>query len=285
MLDESSSGIINPSNDIKAKAQTKLEQYSTAERNECYEGTVRCYGNCCGTLKTWFCVCCEDCSAYKTVPESHVGVIKEFGKFTKVLSPGLHYMNPIVETMTLVDSREKIIDFGKQSIMTKDNVNITIDALVYYKIKDPYRALFSVQNLEMAVGEIAKTTLKDVFGTIALQEALETKEKIARNIAKIIEKPTYAWGVDITRVLLQEIVFSKGLQQSLASAATAKRIAEGKIISAQADVDSAKLMREAAEQLNTRAAMQIRYLDALTTLSKAGNTKVIFMPGESSTKK
>ncbi len=283
MLDSSSACIVNPANDVKVQTQKKPEQYSTAERNECYEGTVRCYGNCCGTLKTWFCVCCDGCSAYRTVPESHVGVIKEFGKFTKVLPPGLHYMNTTVETMTLVDSREKIVDFGKQSVMTKDNVNITIDAIVYYKIKDPYRALFSIQNLEMAVGEIAKTALKDVFGNITLQDALETKEKLAKEISKIIEKPTYAWGVDITRVLLQEIIFSKDLQKSLSSAATAKRIAEGKIISAQADVSSAKLMREAAEQLNTRAAMQIRYLDALTTLAKAGNTKVIFMPGETTT--
>jgi len=185
----------------------------------------------------------------------------------------------------LVDAREKVIDLKKQSIMTKDNVNVTIDAVVYYRIEDAYRALYSVQNVEQAVAEIAKTTLRDVFGHTLLQEALETKEKMARYIRETIEKPTYNWGVTITRVLIQEIIFSKDLQQNLSSAATAKRIAEGKIISAQADVDSAKLMREAAEQLNTRAAMQIRYLDALTTLAKAGNTKVIFMPGETSSKK
>ncbi len=265
--------------------QKFVEKYSTAERNECYEGVVRCYGNCCGNFTTWACACCEGCSAYKTVPESQYGVVKEFGKFIKVLPPGLHYLNPIVETLTLVDAREKVIDLKKQSIMTKDNVNVTIDAVVYYRIEDAYRALYSVQNVEQAVAEIAKTTLRDVFGHTLLQEALETKEKMARYIRETIEKPTYNWGVTITRVLIQEIIFSKDLQQNLSSAATAKRIAEGKIISAQADVDSAKLMREAAEQLNTRAAMQIRYLDALTTLAKAGNTKVIFMPGETSSKK
>jgi erythrocyte band 7 integral membrane protein len=265
--------------------QKFVEKYSTAERNECYEGVVRCYGNCCGNFTTWVCACCEGCSAYKTVPESQYGVVKEFGKFIKVLPPGLHYLNPIVETLTLVDAREKVIDLKKQSIMTKDNVNVTIDAVVYYRIEDAYRALYSVQNVEQAVAEIAKTTLRDVFGHTLLQEALETKEKMARYIRETIEKPTYNWGVTITRVLIQEIIFSKDLQQNLSAAATAKRIAEGKIISAQADVDSAKLMREAAEQLNTRAAMQIRYLDALTTLAKAGNTKVIFMPGETSTKK
>jgi len=260
--------------------QKHIEQYSTAERNECYEGVVRCYGNCCGTCSTWACACCEGCSAYRSVPESQFGVVKEFGKFIKVLPPGLHYLNPVVENLTIVDGRETVIDLKKQSIMTKDNVNVTIDAVIYYRIEDAYRALFSVENVALATAEIAKTALRDVFGHTLLQEALETKEKMARYIKDTIEKPTYNWGVTITRCLIQEIIFSKDLQQNLSSAATAKRIAEGKIISAQADVDSAKLMREAAEQLNTRAAMQIRYLDALTTLAKASNTKVIFMPGE-----
>jgi regulator of protease activity HflC (stomatin/prohibitin superfamily) len=272
--------------DIRTNDMNKgkfVEKYSTAERNECYEAVVRCYGNCCGTLTTWVCVCCP--SPYKSVPESQYGIVKEFGKFTKVLRPGLHYINPIVESLTLVDSREKVIDLKQQSIMTKDNVNVKIDAVVYYKVEDAYRALFAVQNVEMAVAEIAKTALRDVFGHTMLQEALETKEKMARHIRELIEKPTYNWGVTITRVLIQEILFSKDLQQNLSAAATAKRLAEGKIISAQADVDSAKLMREAADQLNTRAAMQIRYLDALTTLAKASNTKVIFMPGETTSKK
>ena len=270
--------------DLNARLhQRPQESYSTAERNECYEAIVRFYGNCCGAVTTWCCVCCPN--PYKSVPESHYGVVKEFGKFTKVLSPGLHYLNPVVESLTLVDAREKLIDLKKQSIMTRDNVNVAIDAVVYYKTEDACRALFSVENLEQAVGEIAKTALRDVFGHTLLQEALETKDKIATHIREIIEKPTYNWGVTITRVLIQEIQFSKELEKNLSSAATAKRIAEGKIISAQADVDSAKLMREASDQLNTRAAMQIRYLDALTTLARAQNTKVIFMPGETSTKK
>lgn len=272
--------------DMKANnmnANRYIEKYSTAERNECYEGLVRCWGNCCGTLTTWCCVCCPN--PYRSVAQYEYGVVKEFGKFTKVLPPGLHYINPIVETLTLVDSRERVIELKKQSIMTKDNVNVTIDAVVYYKVEDAYRALFAIENVELAVAEIAKTSLRDVFGHTLLQESLETKEKMAKHIRELIEKPTYGWGVTITRVLIQEILFSKDLQQNLSAAATAKRIAEGKIITAQADVDSAKLMREAADQLNTRAAMQIRYLDALTTLAKANNTKVIFMPGETGQKK
>ena len=283
-MDNSSHQILQAPNSDMRQEPKFVEKYSTAERNECYESILRCNGACSGWIKSYICCMCAD-SPFTSVPESHFGVVREFGKFTKILSSGLHYVNPAVETISLVDSREKIIDLRKQSIMTKDNVNVTIDAVVYYKTEDAYRALFSVENLEQAVAEIAKTTLRDVFGHTLLQEALETKEKMSRYIRETIEKPTYNWGVTITNVLIQEILFSKDLQSSLSSAATAKRIAEGKIINAQADVDSARLMREASDQLNTRAAMQIRYLDALTTLAKAQNTKIIFMPGETQAKK
>lgn len=263
--------------------QKHAEQYSTAERNECYESGIKACGNCGGCIASWVC-CCFCQSPYRQVPESNLGVVQEFGKFLKTLPPGLHYINPLSESITFVDRRERVIDLKKQAVMTKDNVNVTIDAVVYYHVEDAYKALFCVQNVELAIAEIAKTTVRDVFGHVLLQEALETKEKMAAHIKEIIEKPTFNWGTTITRVLIQEILFSKDLQQNLSSAATAKRIAEGKIINAQADVDSAKLMREASDILNTPAAMQIRYLDALTSLAKANNTKIIFMPNEASNK-
>ena len=209
---------------------------------------------------------------------------KPFGKFKEVKGSGLHYLNPFCETMTFVDRKENFIDLKQQSIMTKDNVNILIDAVVYYQIEEPYKALFKVQQVFQAIAEISKTTLRDIFGHVTLQEALETKEKMAQLIRELIDKPTEDWGVNVNRVLIQEIIFSKDLQDNLSAAATAKRIAEGKIIQAQADVDSAKLLREASDILNTQAAMQIRYLDAITGLARANNTKIIFMPSDASRK-
>ena len=184
--------------------------------------------------------------------------------------------------MSFVDRKENFLDLKQQSIMTKDNVNIIIDAVVYYQIEDPVKTLFQVQNVLQAIGEISKTTLRDIFGHVTLQEALETKEKMALLIRELIDKPTEDWGVNINRVLIQEILFTKDLQDNLSAAATAKRVAEGKIIQAQADVDSAKLLREASDILNTQAAMQIRYLDAISNLAKANNTKIIFMPSDAS---
>lgn len=165
-------------------------------------------------------------------------------------------------------------------MITKDNVTIILDAVIYYKILDPYRSQFDVSNLSLAIQEIAKTTLKDVIGNTMLQDAFEKREIISEKIRDIVDQPTEVWGVDVTRVLIIEILLSSDLQVNLSTAATAKRQAEGRIINAQADVDSAKLMREASDILNTPSAMQIRYLDAMTGLAGAPNTKVVFMPSQ-----
>lgn len=111
-----------------------------------------------------------------------------------------------------------------------------------------------------------------------LQELIENREAIGEEIQEVIAEPASAWGVKVESVLIKDISFSKELQESLSSAAQAKRIAEAKVIGAQAEVDSAKLMRAAADILNTPAAMQIRYLETMSTMAKGSNTKVIFMP-------
>ena len=270
----------NPENkfleEIEKKNEVK-EIFDEDLQNPTFEGCLQCYGSFTGFLCTWIC-CCD--APYKRVPEAHSGVVTEFGKFTKILSPGLHYLNPKTQGLELVDKREKVLNLNKQSIITKDNVNIGIDAIVYYYIFDSYKSVYGVSNLQLAIAEIAKTTLRDIFGNVFLQEALSEREKMAASIKQVVDKPTDKWGVTITRVLIQEIVIPQDLLRGLSSAATAKREAEAKVIQAQADISSAKLMREASDALNTPAAMQIRYLDAITSLGQARNTKVIFMPGE-----
>lgn len=268
-----------PVNQVNNQIDYKGDEYSVEERNECYEKCLHNCGSIKGFWNTWIC-CCND-SPYKRVPEGFYGVIQEFGKFQKIVPPGLQYVNPGTATLQLIDRRERTVDLRKQTLLTRDNVTILLDAVVYYKVMDPYKAMFEIENLDMAIREISKTTLKEVMGSTLLQEAFEKREKISAHIRDVIDKPTAAWGVDVTRCLVLEIVLAPDLQANLSSAATAKRIAEGKIINAQADVDSAKLMREASDILNTPAAMQIRYLDAITGLANAGNTKVIFMPASS----
>jgi len=207
-------------------------------------------------------------------------VVQKFGKYSKLYAPGLYYINPCTETMTFVDKREKIMDIRRQVCMTKDNIAVIVDAVVYYQVEDTYKSLFSVYNLPFSLTELCRTSLRDVFGMVTLQEALEDREKIANRLKVLMDDATVSWGVDVTRCLIQEILFTEDLQRSLATAATAKRLAESKIIGAQADVQSARLMRNAADILNTPAAMQVRYLEAITNVAKASNPKVVFFPAD-----
>jgi len=261
----------NASNDVVP------EQFTDDLKNPFYENCLRSCGSCQAFFCTWVCCCCGN-ATYKQIGEAQYGIVTEFGRFSKILPPGLHYINPVTEKISSFDLRERVVDLAKQSLLTKDNVSVTLDAILYYKVVDVYKASFEVENLELAIREITRTTLKDVFGHVTLQEAFEQREKISEKIRDILDPITMTWGADVTRVLIQEILLSVDLQKGLSSAATAKRSAEGKIIEAQANVDSAKLMREASDVLNTAAAMQIRYLDAITGLARAPNTKIVFLP-------
>jgi len=249
------------------------------ESNPCYEGAQKCCGISTGFISTWLCcICCS--SPYKTVDEGNVAVVQEFGKFSKLYGPGLYYINPCTETMVFVDKRERVMPSKGQTVMTRDNVNVIIDAVIYYQIENSYKSLFSVNDLEFSIIELTHTSLRDVFGVTTLQEALEDREKVADHLLNLLRVPTHNWGVLVKRVLIQEILFTEDLQRTLSSAATAKRQAESKIINAQADVQAAKLMRTASDILNTGAAMQIRYLDSLANIAKTGNPKVVFFPSD-----
>jgi erythrocyte band 7 integral membrane protein len=209
-----------------------------------------------------------------------VGVVQEFGKFSKLYASGLYYVNPCTETMTFVDKRERVMDIRKQIVMTRDNLNCVVDAVVYYRIEDSYKSLFSIGDLKYGLFELCHTALRDVFGMITLQEALEDRDKVAGHLQENMDLACQRWGVDVTRCLIQEILFTDELQGSLSTAATAKRQAESKIIGAQADVQAARLMRTSADILNTPAAMQVRFLETLTSLGKVGNPKVLFFPSD-----
>lgn len=249
------------------------------EPEHAYEKFITCCGLCSGFLKNWVCcICCD--SPYKIVQEGTVGVVQKFGKYSKLYAPGLYYINPCTETMVSVDKRERIMDIRRQICMTRDNIAVIVDAVVYYQVEDTYKSLFSIANLPFSITELCRTSLRDVFGMITLQEALEDREKPAEKLKELMDSATVSWGVDVTRCLIQEILFTEDLQKSLSTAATAKRLAESKIIGAQADVQAARLMRNAADILNTPAAMQVRYLEAITNVAKAGNPKVVFFPAD-----
>ena len=210
-----------------------------------------------------------------------VGLVSKFGRFYKAVDPGLTYVTPVVETIQVADIRLRVDDVSGQSITTRDNVSVRVDSVLYWRVVDPFQATFLIANVRLALMERTQTTLRHVLGARLLQELIENRDAIAHEIAEQIAGPAASWGVSVEGMLVKDIIFSTDLQETLSSAAKQKRIGEGKVIQAKAEVEAAKLMRQAADVLATPAAMQIRYLDTMAGMARTAGAKVIFLPGGS----
>ncbi|KAK9778946.1 putative Band 7 domain-containing protein [Seiridium cardinale] len=247
-----------------------------------YGSMINALGSCMGTLGAVpCCICCPN--PYKQVHQGNVGLVTKFGKFYKAVDPGLVKINPLSERILQVDVKIQIVEVPKQTCMTKDNVTVHLTSVIYYHIISPHKAAFGIANVRQALIERTQTTLRHVVGARILQDVIERREEIAQSIGEIIEDVAAGWGVQVESMLIKDIVFSQELQESLSMAAQSKRIGESKIIAAKAEVESAKLMRQAADILSSAPAMQIRYLEAMQAMAKSANSKVIFLPAANQT--
>ena len=234
--------------------------------------------------------------SYLIVPLGSVGLVQRFGHFYKSVDPGLVQINVCTESLRIVDVKIQISSIGRQTVITRDNVNVEMyvpllassplfnifsflrDSVIYFQITNPYRAAFGISDLRQALIERAQTTLRHVVGARAVQSVIAEREAIAFEIAEIVGDVADKWGVSIEGILIKDIVFSPEVAASLSSAAQQKRIGESKVIAARAEVDAARLMRQAADILASPAAMQIRQLEALQQMAKSANSKVVFVP-------
>jgi len=247
-----------------------------------YGGMIDVFGTIIGTMGAVpCCICCPN--PYKNVSQGNVGLVTKFGKFYKAVDPGLVKVNPLSERLLQVDVKIQIVEVPKQTCMTKDNVSVHLTSVIYYHIVAPHKAAFGIANVRQALIERTQTTLRHVVGARVLQDVIERREEIAASIGEIIEDVAAGWGVAVESMLIKDIIFSTELQESLSMAAQSKRIGESKIIAAKAEVEAAKLMRQAADILSSAPAMQIRYLEAMIQMAKTSNSKVIFLPAANQT--
>lgn len=249
-------------------------EYPTPPHNA-YQKFITSLGSMFGTCGI-FCFLCEN--PYKKVDQGEVGLVQTFGALSRTVEPGLSYVNTWSETLNRVSVKINIREIPAQSCFTRDNVSVVVTSVVYYNIIDPQKAIFSIANIHEAITERTQTTLRDVIGCRALQDVVEKREEIAESIEQIITKTAYDWGVNIESILIKDLQLPPQVQSSLSMATEAKRIGESKIINAKAEVESAKLMRKAADILASKPAMQIRYLDAMQNMAKSPGSRVIFMP-------
>lgn len=241
-----------------------------------YGSLMQCLGTVigfCGAIP-----CCPMPNPFREVHQGSVGLVSRFGKFYQSVDPGLVQVNVCTESLRIVDVKIQISAIGRQTVITRDNVNVEIDSVIYFQITSPYRAAFGITDLRQALIERAQTTLRHVVGARNVQSVVTEREAIAFEIAEIVGDVADKWGVAIEGILIKDIIFSAEVAASLSSAAQQKRIGESKVIAARAEVDSARLMRQAADILASPAAMQIRQLEALQQMAKQSSSKVIFVP-------
>ena len=288
-ISQNNEGESNPLNDPPAPPSSILSRIPssfkrelaevTPSESQCYECCMNCLGSCCGCIGAYLCCCeCCDCNPYITVPQGKVGIITKFGKAYRIVDPGLYFINRMSEKISFTDIRICISDVPRQVVMTKDNVSVNIDSIVYWHVVDPFVASFQVSNIQLALMQRTMTTLRDIVGSYALQTFIENRGVISASIREIIDEAVRPWGVVVEAILIKDLQFSQDLQETLSSTAKQKRLGESKVISAKAEVQASKLMREAGDSLNSETAMHIRYLDAMNTMAKDGDLKMIFMP-------
>ncbi|KAF8309596.1 hypothetical protein DL93DRAFT_2170292 [Clavulina sp. PMI_390] len=249
---------------------------SASVQHGVYGSFINGLGSCIGIFGAI--PCCPLPNPFREVQQGTVGLVSRFGNFYKAVDPGLVQVNVCTESLRVVDVKIQIVSIGRQTVITRDNVNVDIDSVIYFQIVNPYRAAFGIADLRQALVERAQTTLRHVVGARTVQSVVVERETIALEIDSILSEVGDKWGVAIEGVLIKDIVFSPEVAASLSSAAQQKRIGEAKVIAAKAEVDAARLMRQAADILASPAAMQIRQLDALQGMAKTSSSKVIFVP-------
>lgn len=217
-------------------------------------------------------------SAVKILNEYERGVVFRLGKFTDVRGPGLILLIPGLEKMAKIDLRLITMDVPSQDIISKDNVTLKVNGVVYFKVSNPERAIISVENYYHATAQIAQTTLRSVIGQYELDEILAQRDRINARLQEILDELTEPWGVKITNVEVKAIDLPSEMQRAMAKQAEAEREKRAKIISAQGEFEAAQKLSEAAKVLSSeKDAITLRFLETMREMSGNGNSTT-FLP-------
>lgn len=216
-------------------------------------------------------------SSIKQVDEYERGVKFSMGKFSKLMNPGWNLVFPIFQTFKKVDIRTKAVDVPEQEAITKDNVSIKINAVIYYKIFDASKAILAVENFKYAVSQLAQTTMRNAVGAVSLDELLGEREKISNEICGIIDKATDPWGIKVENVELKDISLPEEMKRVIAKAAEAEREKMAVITKAKGEVEASENLAKAANIMGaTPGALHLRTLATLNDLSSDQSNTIIF---------
>ena len=217
-------------------------------------------------------------SAIKIMAEYQRIVIFRLGRLLGIKGPGLVFVVPIIDRVIKLDLRTRVIDVPKQRVITKDNVTVDVDAVVYYRIIDPEKAVVEVQRYEVATSLLAQTTLRDILGTQSLDELLSKREEINKSLQTIIDQGTDPWGIKVSAVTIRDVALPDEMMRAIAKQAEAEREKRARIIIADGEFQASKKMTEAAKLYEkTPTAMRLRELQTLAEIAREKN--LIIVPG------
>jgi regulator of protease activity HflC (stomatin/prohibitin superfamily) len=213
----------------------------------------------------------------KILREYERAVVFTLGRFDKVKGPGLVLLVPFVQQMVRVDLRVQVIEIPTQDVISKDNVSMKVDAVLYFKVVDPEAAIIHVQAFLNATIMLAQTTLRSVLGQHQLDEMLSERTKLNADVQAIVDVQTEVWGIKVTNVEIRTVELTDNMVRAIAKQAEAERDRRAKIIHAEAEFQASQTLVDAAKILgSTPAAMQLRYLQTLTEIGAEQNSTVIF---------
>ena len=220
-------------------------------------------------------------ASIKVVDQWEAGVVLRLGRFSRLVHPGMNFVVPLFERLIKVDLRIITADIQKQEAMTKDNVPVNINAVVYFKVRDIESAVFKIQDYAYAVSQYSQTALRDVIGNKSLDEVLTDREKIAEEIKVIVDKETEEWGIDITSIKMQDIELPADLKRAMARQAEAEREKRATVVLAEGEVQASKNLAQAASNLSkTPGALHLRTLQTISDVSSDKATIIFVTPVE-----
>ncbi|MEO5764520.1 MAG: slipin family protein [Casimicrobiaceae bacterium] len=213
----------------------------------------------------------------RVLREYQRGVVFQLGRFWKVKGPGLVILVPIIQQMVRVDLRTIVLDVPSQDVISRDNVSVKVNAVVYFRIVDPQKAIIEVENYLMATSQLAQTTLRSVLGKHDLDTMLSEREKLNIDIQKTLDAQTLSWGIKVANVEIKHVDINESMVRAIARQAEAERERRAKVIHAEGELQAAQKLYEAAVVLAQQPqAMQLRYLETLTVIAADKNSTIIF---------
>lgn len=216
-------------------------------------------------------------SGLRTIQQYEKGVVFRLGKIVGIKEPGLNWVVPFIDIIRKVDFRTVTMPISPQKIITKDNVSVDISAVAYYKIVDGIKSIVAIENVMLAINQIAQTSVRNIVGRFQLDEILSEREAINKEIATVLDSRTEEWGVVVSIVEIKDIELPEGMQRAMAKQAEAEREKRAKIIAAEGEFLSSQKLADAADVIAAHPiALQLRNLQTLAEISVEKNSTIIF---------